>query len=124
RIAPPEPRLRTLAEETPRPRTHVAAVEPPPAEERRRRLYSQAEPETNPYHWEFDLCNVTLANFHYRKMSLVRDYSLLLEEDQAHAGFETIFSLEPREKLAEPPPLQLEDSYPIVNCDPTQASAI
>jgi DNA polymerase III delta prime subunit len=124
RIAPAEPRLRTLAEETPRPRTHVAPVEPPPAEERQRRLYSQAEPETNPFHWEFDLCNVTLANFHYRKMSLVRDYSLLQEANQAHTGFDTIFSLEPREKLAEPPPLQLEESYPIVNCDPTQASAV
>src|SRR5262249_3548181 len=58
RIAPAEPRLRTLVEETPRPRTHMTWVEPPAAEERQRQLYSQAEPETNPYHWEFDLCNV------------------------------------------------------------------
>jgi hypothetical protein len=125
RIAPAEPRLRTIAEDTPRPRTHMAPVEAPPADEKQRQLYSQAEPETNPYQWEFDLCNVTLANLHYRKMSLVRDYSLLQEENRAHAGFDRIFSLEPRETPAEPPPpLPIEDSYPIVNCDPTQASAV
>src|SRR5207244_7461433 len=67
----------------------------------------------------------TLGNFHYRKMSLVRDYSVLLEQSDDHAAFEAIFSSEPRDLPNEPPrPLPLEDSYPIVNCDPTQASAI
>lgn len=124
RIAPAEPGLRTIVEETPRPRTHMSSVAEPLPEEKERRLYSQAEAETNPYHWEFDLCNMTLANFHYRKMSLVRDYSLLLEENSEHSGFETVFSLEPRQSPTEPPPLPIEDRYPIVNCDPTQASAI
>jgi hypothetical protein len=125
RIAPAEPRLRTLVEETPRPHTHMMPVLDAPVEERERQLYSQAEEETNPYRWEFDLCNVTLGNFHYRKMSLVRDYSVLLDKDEEPGAFDTIFSLEPREALTEPPkPLPLEESYPIVNCDPTQASAI
>jgi hypothetical protein len=125
RISPAEPRLRTLVEETPRPRTHMAPVEDASADEKERQLYSQAEEETNPYRWEFDLCNVTLGNFHYRKMSLVRDYSLLLEQQAEHSAFDTIFSLEPREGLADPPkPLAPEESFPIVNCDPTQGSAI
>lgn len=125
RIAPPEPRLRTLIEETPRPRTQMLPALDGAVEEKERHLYSQAEEETNPYRWEFDLCNVTLGNFHYRKMSLVRDYSVLLEKNEEHAAFDRIFSLEPRETPAEPPaPLPLDDSYPIVNCDPTQASAI
>jgi superfamily I DNA and/or RNA helicase len=125
RIAPAAPRLRTLVEEKPRPRTHMMPVEEAPVEEKERQLYSQVEEETNPYRWEFDLCNVTLGNFHYRKMSLVRDYSVLLDKNEEHSAFDTIFSLEPREAPTAPPqPLPIEESYPIVNCDPTQASAI
>jgi predicted DNA-binding WGR domain protein/DNA polymerase III delta prime subunit len=88
------------------------------------RLYAQAEEQTNPYQWEFDLCNVTLGNFHYRKMSLVRDYALLLERQNEHAGFDALVSQEPRETLAEPAPVPLDEMVPIVHCDPTQASAI
>lgn len=125
RIAQAEPRLRTMVEETPRPRTHMMPAPEAPSEERERQLYSQVEAETNPFRWEFDLCNVTLGNFHYRKMSLVRDYSVLLDKNEEHSGFDTIFSLEPREAPSEPPkPLPVDESYPIVNCDPTQASAI
>ncbi len=124
RIAPAEPRLRTLVE-SPRPRTHMTPVVDELGEEKEQQLYSQAGEETNPYRWEFDLCNVTLGNFHYRKMSLVRDYSVLLDENKEHQPFDTIFSLEPREAPTDPPkPLPIEDSYPIVHCDPTQASAI
>ena len=97
----------------------------PEGQEKERQLYSQVEEETNPFRWEFDLCNVTLGNFHYRKMSLVRDYTELLDKNDPHSAFDTIFSLEPREAPAEPPkPLPIEECYPIVNCDPTQASAI
>lgn len=132
RIAPAEPRLRTLVEETPRPRRHMLSVDkelskplPEGEETKERQLYSQAEEETNPFRWEFDLCSVTLGNFHYRKMSLVRDYSMLLDQNEPHEAFDAIFSLEPREAPAEPPkPLPLEDSFPIVSCDPTQASSI
>jgi superfamily I DNA and/or RNA helicase len=132
RIAPAEPRLRTMVEETPRPRTHMMPAQeslpdqlPAGEASKERQLFSQVEEETNPYRWEFDLCNLTLGNFHYRKMSLVRDYSVLLDKNEVHEAFDTIFSLEPREVAAEPPqPLPIEESYPIVNCDPTQASAI
>ncbi len=125
RIAPTEPRLRALVEETPRPRTHVMPDLEMPGDEKERQLYSHVEEETNPYRWEFDLCNVTLGNFHYRKMSLVRDYTVLLDKNEEHAAFDAIFSLEPRDALTESPnPLPIEESYPIVNCDPTQASAI
>lgn len=125
RIAPAEPRLRAVVEETPRPRTHMAPVAETSGDEKERQLFSHVEEETNPYRWEFDLCNVTLGNFHYRKMSLVRDYTELIDKSDGHAAFDAIFSLEPRDALAEAPaPLPIEESYPIVNCDPTQASAI
>ena len=34
----------------------------------------------NPYAWDLDLCALTLANFNYRTMSLVRDYRELLDD--------------------------------------------
>jgi DNA polymerase III delta prime subunit len=125
RIAAVEPRLRTIVEESPRPRTHMAPMPDEPVTEKERQLYSQVEEETNPYRWEFDLCNVTLGNFHYRKMSLVRDYTVLLDRSEEHPAFDAIFSLEPRAvAAAAPQPLPIDERYPIVNCDPTQASAI
>ncbi len=67
---------------------------------------------------------MTLGNFRYRRFSLVRDYAALLEKDPNHPVFDAIFSLAPcavEAPLAEPP---LEDRYPVLTCDPTQASAI
>jgi predicted DNA-binding WGR domain protein len=125
RIAHAEPRLRTVIEESPRPRKHMMPALAAPLAEKERQLYSQAEEEANPYRWEFDLCNVTLGNFHYRKMSLVRDYAALLDRSDSHAAFDAIFSMEPREASTSPPkPLTIEEGYPIVSCDPTQASAV
>ncbi|HEX7377201.1 MAG TPA: AAA domain-containing protein [Pirellulales bacterium] len=98
----------------------------PAVDEKERLLYAlEGETETNPYTWEFDLCSVTLGNFRYRKMSLVRDYSALLEQEAPNPAFDAIFSLSPREvALDEPPPPPLEDRYDVVACDPTQAGAI
>ena len=123
RLTPTSPGLRSFVEEKPRPREHMM---PTAADDsvKERRLYSQVAEETNPYRWEFDLCNVTLGNFHYRKMSLVRDYSALLETPSDNAGFDAIFSLDPRPEppaLAETP---WEEQYPIVSCDGAQQSAI
>ena len=125
RIMPTEPRLRNLVEETPRPRTRMSPAVELAADEKERQLYSQMQDETNPFQWEFDLCNVTLGNFRYRKMSLVRDYSVLLDHGENHAAFDAIFSAQPREPSSFPSgPLPPEESYPIVDCDPSQASAI
>ena len=79
----------------------------------------------NPYSWDFDLCNLTLGNFHYRKMTLVRDYENLMETGVNSVAFDTIFSLAPRPPESAPrPPLDLSDQHLIVACDATQASAI
>jgi hypothetical protein len=134
-VRPPATRLHAIVEETPRPwgRTpmvpdttaEVPTVPPPPAEAERS-LYTAPEPEpANPYHWEFDLCNVTLGNFRYRKMSLVRDYAGLLENSTASPAFEAVFSADPRPASDAPPALPiLADRYPVVPCDPTQTSAV
>ena len=59
-------------------------------------------------------------------MSLVRDYAVLLDQERGPCRRSTRSSRWSRaSRRREPPtPLPLEESYPIVNCDPTQASAI
>lgn len=79
----------------------------------------------NPYDWAFDLCSVTLANFRYRKMSLVRDYEALVTDLPHSQAFEEAFSLVPRaaDRVSSPVP-SLADRYDVVPCDPTQATSI
>ena len=126
RVRPPATHLRTIVEEKPRPRSYATAQPEPPGAERERVLYRWQEgAEDNPYVWNFDLCRVTLGNFKYRKMSLVRDYETLLETPSANPAFHAVFSLRPRATdQALPPGLPLEDRYHVVPSDPTQASAI
>ncbi len=82
-------------------------------------------PDANPYLWDFDLCSLTLGNFNYRKMTLVRDYANLMETDLGSASFDTIFSLTPKApEEAAPATPELADQHPVVLCDATQTSAI
>jgi hypothetical protein len=79
----------------------------------------------NPYHWEFDLCSVTLGNFRYRRMSLVRDYASLAEGDASNPAFDATFSLVPRPlKEDADETLPLNERFHVVPCDPTQTAAI
>lgn len=78
----------------------------------------------NPYSWDYDLCNLTLGNFNYRKMTLVGDYTKLIESDVASAAFDAVFSLNPKPSENTPPPIELADQHLIIPCDATQASAI
>ena len=93
--------------------------------QREKRFYSLRESgDDNPYVWEYDLCCVTLGNFKYRKMSLVRDYDRLIDEDNGNPAFDTVFSLAPRPAAAAIPPAPLEDRHHVVSADPTQTAAI
>jgi len=108
KIRRPETNLQTILQQAPSPRTFMAPEHDTGAalSEQERQLYSLDEPQgTNPYSWEYDLCSVTLGNFRYRKMSLVRDYATLLENGLDNPGFDAIFSLQPR--LVEPTPIDL-----------------
>jgi hypothetical protein len=78
----------------------------------------------NPYAWDFDLCNVTLGNFNYRKMSLVQDYAALLEHELTGPAFDAIFTLTPREREEPPVTPPLREQFPVVECDPTQTLAV
>ena len=122
--------LREAVEEGLSPRSWAA---PPPAPARaaageepgEKRVFALREAgDDNPYHWDLDLCRVTLGNFKYRKMTLVRDYSDLLEAHVHNGTFDAVFSPSPRKPGREPPVLELEERFHVVPCDPTQAAAI
>jgi predicted DNA-binding WGR domain protein len=115
---PPAPRL-----------PHIVEADGPPGDgktmETEREMYAlRGDGNDNPYSWDFDLCSVTLGNFNYRKMTLVRDYSKLIETDMASGAFDTIFSLTPKPQAEAPAPLRLEDQHVVISCDATQAGAI
>jgi hypothetical protein len=135
--APPE-----LAVSAPA-RQFAAPVEAPPrVEPERTAIVPHGPSESNPYLWSFDLCSVTLANFHYRKMSLVRDYEALLTEQPENAAFDAVFSLKSEEEdgeqnsredhqgadaprsLGRSPVAAQQDQYHVVTCDPTQSASI
>ena len=125
-IRPTQTHLREIIEENPRPRSFAAPEHDLPVVEKERQFYAlQSGGEESPYDWTFDLCSVTLANFRYRRMSLVRDYEALLSDDMTNPAFDATFSLSPRavaQQLQEPRPL--DERFDVVPCDPTQARAI
>lgn len=155
RVCPPETPLHTLLPGTPRPRRYATSpaspadatpADPPRTDvtspssdmqpatasteaataEKRRTLYRLRDADDhNPYTWHFDLCGITLGNFKYRKMSLVRDYATLVDADLRNPAFEATFSLAPRPTAApEIEALPLAERYDVVPCDSTQAAAI
>ncbi|MCA8955608.1 MAG: DUF4011 domain-containing protein [Planctomycetes bacterium] len=110
---------------TEQPRRNVSEPEPTPTRQVERSFYSLDEGSDNPYRWELDLCSVTLGNFKYRKMSLVRDYEALLGELPDNPAFDAAFALQPPPSGPLPDaPQTLRDRFPVVPCDTTQAQAI
>jgi superfamily I DNA and/or RNA helicase/predicted DNA-binding WGR domain protein len=90
-----------------------------------RELYEMAESESNPYSWEFDICNIVLGNFNYKKMSLVRDYNYVVDNNIQHKVFDSLFSNQPKPikeyvyDLNKP-----EEWHHVITADPTQTQAI
>jgi predicted DNA-binding WGR domain protein len=129
KVRSPGNRLRTIIEEKPRPRTFAVPEAMPevnaPVVEKEQTFYSLEEGETNPYTWQYDLCSVTLANFKYRRMSLVRDYDSLIEQQVPNPSFDATFSLKPRPASSEVrDATPLAERFDVIRCDPTQATAV
>ena len=131
KVRPTPMPLRNVAGAAPRPRLPQIVDSGAPTDtdkvlETERQMFSLREGKNqNPYSWDFDLCNLTLGNFNYRKMTLVRDYSKLIDTDMGSTAFDTIFSLNPKPAEEAPPPgLALADQHLVIACDATQASAI
>jgi predicted DNA-binding WGR domain protein len=108
---------------------HIVAPDAPAESgkvlETERRMFSLRDGDNqNPYSWDFDFCSLTLGNFNYRKMTLVRDFANLIETDMASGAFDAVFSLSPKPPDATPPSLDLGEQHLIVSCDAAQASAI
>lgn len=118
--------LRDMAGAPPSPRSPFMVAPPAGTESSERRSFSLVEEaEGNPYTWEFDLCALTLANFNYRKMTLVRDYANLIDQDSPNIAFDRIFSLEPKPLQDAPPPaLPPAEQNLIITADATQIGAI
>ena len=123
--------LRETAGAPPRPRLPHFNAEPAAAEsggvsETERQAFSlRGESTGNRYTWDFDLCSITLGNFNYRKMTLVRDYAHLIDSDLASQAFDDVFSLAPRTLEDEATPtLPLRERSLVVPSDATQVSAI
>jgi superfamily I DNA and/or RNA helicase/predicted DNA-binding WGR domain protein len=80
--------------------------------------------ESNPYSWDFDICNIVLGNFNYKKMSLVSDYNKVAEEGIEHPVFDELFSNEPKQLQQETIDNDPAEWYHVITADPTQAKAI
>ena len=131
-VQPTSVTLREIIEEIPRPKRSFADVaeeddsdDSEKISEAKRTFIQMEDSSSNPYHWQFDLCNVTLANFKYRKMSLVRDYEVLLNQQRDNTAFDSVFSLQSKsDKSSDRVTIEVADRYDVVPCDPTQASSI
>lgn len=111
--APPSPTLR---------QPHMAEAA---ADADERTGYVLEESDGHRYAWDLDLTQVTLANFNYKKMSLVRDYAELLKAPAANPAFDLVFSIEPRELEAPAPaPLATGEQWSVVPSDATQNAAV
>ncbi|MET9275314.1 AAA domain-containing protein [Kribbella sp. NPDC003557] len=80
--------------------------------------------EGGPYSWDVDLCAVSLANFNYRTLGLVRDYDELLTTGESAASFDHLFSDRPRPVGTALPELPSADRYLVVPADGSQVAAI
>ena len=80
--------------------------------------------ENNPYSWDFDVSNIILGNFNYKKMSLVSDYNAITDRQIEHAVFDELFSAAP--KNAEAPHIENNPIgwYHVIPADPTQAKSV
>ena len=88
-------------------------------------LYKLAESENNPYSWDFDVCHMVLGNFNYKKMSLVRDYNVVIDQQLQHSVFDALFSQHPRMLKEHPFNLNRPDDWHhVIQADPTQTKAI
>ncbi|KFF04757.1 AAA domain-containing protein [Flavobacterium reichenbachii] len=91
-----------------------------------REFYQLDEGESNPFRWEFDTCNLILGNFNYKKMSLVRDYNQVIENNVESNVFKNLFnSLAQKDfKNESQSGNSFTKTFNVVASDPTQNNAV
>ncbi|MBB3169035.1 AAA domain-containing protein [Simiduia aestuariiviva] len=75
-------------------------------------------------HWELDLCSLTLANFSYRKMTLVGDYTELLQANNSGENFNALFSHKAKPVLQIDKQVALADQFHLLPADPSQSASV
>jgi superfamily I DNA and/or RNA helicase/predicted DNA-binding WGR domain protein len=80
--------------------------------------------ESNAYSWDFDICNIVLGNFNYKKMSLVSDYNKVTDQGIEHMVFNELFSAEPKQLNEAVINNDPAEWYHVITADPTQAKAV
>lgn len=124
-VAIPEAPNRSLFAKPKVQRFNMAEAKAPLVTEKTVQEYQTISDTGSRFEWAFDLCSVTLANFNYRKMSLVRDYDAVLAgESDPESLFERFFTDKPRREEITLTPPEREDQFPIVASDPTQSKSI
>lgn len=81
--------------------------------------------DSDPHCWDFDSCQMVLGNFHYKKMSLVRDYTLVIDQQMQHHVFDELFGDQPKtfpEHIFDVN--RPDDWYHVITADPSQTRAI
>ena len=97
----------------------------PVVTEREATTFSAAQDTDGRFNWSFDLCSVTLANFNYRKMSLVRDYDAMLAgELPPNAAFDLLFDERSYDAGGIPSLPKPEHRYPVIEMDPSQEKSV
>lgn len=87
--------------------------------------YAKGGDDGHKYAWDIDLTQVTLANLNYKKMSLVRDYSELIDRSEAQPALDQVFSIEPKSFTREaPPPIPAAEQWSVVAADATQDAVV
>ncbi len=87
--------------------------------------FQQDVDEGHRFSWEVDLTQVTLTNFNYKKMSLVRDYAELIDRPESQPAFDQVFSIEPRPFVQDAPPaIPVSEQWNVVAADATQDAAV
>ncbi|HEV7330446.1 MAG TPA: AAA domain-containing protein [Flavisolibacter sp.] len=86
--------------------------------------FQLTEGDSNPYSWDFDICNVVLGNFNYKKMSLVSDYNKAIDNGVEHPVFNQLFSSQAKEQAPETVVNNPAEWYHVITADPTQAKAV
>lgn len=74
--------------------------------------------------WSFDISQIFLGNFNYRKMSLVRDYDSLMDEPKENSIFNQLFDEIPRTAETNSNQTSLAEQYHVIQADPTQQAAV
>ncbi|MCL2447684.1 MAG: DUF4011 domain-containing protein [Polyangiaceae bacterium] len=109
------------------PRTRTRAIAPEAGvREIEKELYSRKRGADagGPHRWGFDLTAVTLGNFAYQNMSLVRDYDTLLEHEVPNDPFDALFSTDARPLPEAAVALPAAEQFPVVAADATQMATV